>query len=515
MKRHLAFLVATATLLVALLVMIVFQRGVDFRRHHQVLAKEAASSTAQMFAEFLRERQRLVQLFSNENGALLADLARSPQDKALHARVEQKIANHFPNYFAFTLAKTDGEPIIDDFDGKIGEVCVNDIQRFANSRHPEPRVHPNDKAYHFDVIAHFASGDATGILFVSFHADMLGTFLRAIEPPDHQLLLIYPPAGDLIEANAQGSRLHLRRDDYRLSTQEKARILARESVPNSSWQVVDLNQPQLFSTYGRDLVTQSVLVFLLFSAISAAMTWSVWRAERMRMEAERRKDEFLAVISHEIRTPLTSIRGALGLFSGGVVGPLGAQAKELVDISLRNCERLILLINDLLDVRKMEEGKLEYHIQPQALLPVIVRAIENSRGYAEKFGASIELRETLPEVKVNIDALRIEQVLSNLLSNAIKYGRDAENVEVSMQLHDKHVFVRVSDHGQGIPYAFRHRVFEKFSQADGSTARKVEGTGLGLSIVKMIIEQQQGTVGFESHPGEGSTFYFALPTLDA
>ena len=513
MKRHLAFLLAMAVLLIAALTLIVQQRVNEYHRHHVALAQEAVNSAAQAYSEFIKERQHLVQLFADENAEWLAELARNPQDAALLERLHNKVARHFPRHFAVTLTTPDGDPLIDDFDGKVGEMCVADIKGFVASRQPNPRVHPNDKAYHFDVIAHFRHVITSGILFVSFHADLLGNTLNTIQPHEHQLLLTYPSLGDLIEASSAGSRIHLPRDDFHLTSEEKARILARAEVPDSKWQVVDLHQPTLFSDFRRELLIQAAIVLLIFMLIGAVMTWSVLRAERLQREAERRKDEFLSVISHEIRTPLTSIRGSLGLLNGVMGGSLDEAARNLLDVSQRNCERLILLINDLLDVRKMEDGKLELARQPQELLPVVEQAINNTQGYAEKLGGRIELVSPLAGVRVNIDGHRIEQVLANLLSNALKYGRDAEHVEVAMSRAGQYVRVSVVDHGLGIQDDFRQRIFEKFSQADATSTRKVEGTGLGLSIVKMLVEQHGGTVGFDSRPGEGSTFYFELPVL--
>jgi signal transduction histidine kinase len=182
-----------------------------------------------------------------------------------------------------------------------------------------------------------------------------------------------------------------------------------------------------------------------------------------------------------------------------------------VEVAQRNCDRLIVLINDILDVRKMEAGEMTFDRKPQELLPLVERSIESNRGYAEKLGASLLLTQPLPGLMVDVDPVRIEQALTNLLSNAVKYGRDGDRIEVTMQRQGGFVRVSIVDHGEGVPLAFQRRIFQKFSQADSSSTRNVAGTGLGLCIVRMILESHRGRAGFESSAGRGSTFYIELP----
>jgi len=230
-----------------------------------------------------------------------------------------------------------------------------------------------------------------------------------------------------------------------------------------------------------------------------------------RKEVERLKSEFVSTVSHELRTPLTSIRGSLGLIAGGVGGELPAQVKALVDIANKNCDRLITLINDLLDMEKIESGKMAFDLKPQALLPIIEQALEGNRAYGEQFSVTFRLVAALPEVRVNVDRDRLLQVMSNLLSNAAKFSPPGGSVEVSLTRQGAAVRVAVADHGEGIPAAFNDRIFEKFSQADSSDTRKKGGTGLGLSISKAIVERMGGHIGFDSEVGLGTTFHFVLP----
>lgn len=230
-----------------------------------------------------------------------------------------------------------------------------------------------------------------------------------------------------------------------------------------------------------------------------------------RKKVERLKNEFVSTVSHELRTPLTSIRGSLGLIIGGIAGELPTEAQELVDIAYKNTERLILLINDILDIEKIESGKMSFALRPIELMPLVEQAIAANQAYAEQFNVNLKLTATLLDVEVNVDSQRLIQVLTNLLSNAAKFSPPGGTVEVSITQRNHLVRISVKDRGAGIPEAFRDRLFQKFAQADSSDARQKGGTGLGLSIAKAIIERLNGQIGYESETNVGTTFYCDLP----
>src|SRR6266545_2645739 len=230
-----------------------------------------------------------------------------------------------------------------------------------------------------------------------------------------------------------------------------------------------------------------------------------------RKTSERLKDEFVGVVSHELRTPLTAIRGALGLLVGGVAGALPAQAQAMADIALANSERLIRLINDLLDIQKIEAGQLTMHRTPLALLPLLEQIITSNAAYGQQFDVTFRLEDVSDTVVVNTDADRFAQVLTNLLSNAAKFSPHGDTVVIRVSQHQQRVRIAVIDHGPGIPEAFRNQLFQKFAQADGSNTRRTGGTGLGLSIAKALIERLGGHIGFETTASVGTTFYVDLP----
>ncbi len=232
-----------------------------------------------------------------------------------------------------------------------------------------------------------------------------------------------------------------------------------------------------------------------------------------RRKVERLKNEFVSMVSHELRTPLTSIRGSLSLIMGGVIGELPPQVKALVEIAHKNSERLVLLINDILDIEKIESGKMDFHVQPLDLKALIQQALEINRAYGEQFQVNFDLQTTFEDsVKVNVDRDRLIQVMTNLLSNAAKYSPPGETITVQLsQPSETTVQVAVCDRGPGIPVAFRDQIFQRFAQADSSDTRQKGGTGLGLSISKVIIEKLGGTIGFQTQTPGGTTFYFTLP----
>ena len=229
---------------------------------------------------------------------------------------------------------------------------------------------------------------------------------------------------------------------------------------------------------------------------------------------DRMKTEFVSTVSHELRTPLTSIRGSLGLISGGVAGEIPTAVKNLVGIAKSNCERLIRLINDMLDSEKIDSGKMRLDLQVADLTPLIRQALAANEGFATQHRVKLELHAPPEALKVRIDSDRMTQVLTNLLSNAAKFSPADSTVEVRLSRVPgsvRRVRVEVVDHGPGIPDEFRSRIFQKFSQADSSDTKQKGGSGLGLNISRALIEQMNGAIGFTSEAGVGTTFFFELP----
>jgi len=230
-----------------------------------------------------------------------------------------------------------------------------------------------------------------------------------------------------------------------------------------------------------------------------------------RKKVDRLKNEFVSTVSHELRTPLTSILGSLGLVTNGVAGEIPPSAQALLDIAYKNSERLVRLINDILDIEKIESGKMAFNLQPLELMPLVEQAIAANQAYGEQFRVKFAIENSLVGVKVNADSDHLMQVLTNLLSNAAKFSPPDDTVVISVARHNQAIRVAISDRGSGIPEEFRNRIFQKFAQADSSDTRQKGGTGLGLSICKAIMEKHGGQIGFTTETNAGTTFYFDLP----
>ncbi|PCK02916.1 MAG: hypothetical protein COA42_21815 [Alteromonadaceae bacterium] len=237
------------------------------------------------------------------------------------------------------------------------------------------------------------------------------------------------------------------------------------------------------------------------------------------LRMERMKKEFTSIISHELRTPMTSIQGSLGLILGGAMGEVPEDMKTLLDIAYNNGERLVLLINDILDVEKFEAGEMAFDMETLSLTRLSLRAIEEMQGYASNFKVTLMFDAPAPDIFIRGDDARLLQVFSNLVSNAIKYSPEEGWVVVKLTLMDsgapnkQRVKVSIIDRGSGVPEAFHTTIFDKFSQADSSGSRSKGGTGLGLNIAKMLIEKHQGTIGFTSEPNAETVFFFDFPVL--
>jgi PAS domain S-box-containing protein len=229
--------------------------------------------------------------------------------------------------------------------------------------------------------------------------------------------------------------------------------------------------------------------------------------------AERVRSEFTSTLSHELRTPLTSILGSLQLLTSGALGGLDKDQTELVDLAERNGQRLLDLINEVLDIEKLESGRLSLLPEPLALDELVRESLKLNQGYADRFQVRLALAVEPPRLDVRADRKRLMQVMTNLLSNAAKFSPPGDTVAVAVQRAGDLVRVSVSDRGPGIPEKFRTRIFGRFAQADLADSHIKGGAGLGLAICKRLIEMMQGHIGFEDRVDGGTTFFFDLPVM--
>jgi signal transduction histidine kinase/CheY-like chemotaxis protein len=229
-----------------------------------------------------------------------------------------------------------------------------------------------------------------------------------------------------------------------------------------------------------------------------------------RKEVDRLKSEFVSTVTHELRTPMTSIMGSLGLLRGGALGPLSEKAERMINLAHDNGTRLVSLINDILDIDKIEAGQLEFRKQSLNLKSLIEQSVNLNAACARENGAAIVVEAVDDDIFIDADPDRFQQVMGNLLSNAAKFSPRGGKVTITAIMKGPVVRVDVADQGPGIPLEFQPRIFQKFAQADSSDTRQKGGTGLGLNIAKAIVERLGGRIGFETEIGAGTKFYFDL-----
>jgi CheY-like chemotaxis protein/two-component sensor histidine kinase len=232
-----------------------------------------------------------------------------------------------------------------------------------------------------------------------------------------------------------------------------------------------------------------------------------------RYALDRMKDEFISTVSHELRTPLTSIRGALGLLTSGILGTINDKAANLLRIAATNSDRLVRLINDILDLERIQSGREPISFRQVQLSEIVRQSIDGMQPVAD--AAGVRLIHDTTRTEISGDPDRLLQVLTNLLSNAIKFSPPDTAVSVMIRPGDSGVMLSVIDQGRGIPADMLETIFGRFQQVDASDARQKGGSGLGLAICRTIVQQHSGRIWAERNPVAGSTFRMFLPYKQA
>ena len=271
-----------------------------------------------------------------------------------------------------------------------------------------------------------------------------------------------------------------------------------------------------FTSFQIDRTGRAFELRLQVLRVSGAHTeiMAVLRDISAEKEMETLRNEFISTVSHELRSPMTSIKGSMGLLLAGAGGELPDKVRVMLEIAHRNADRLVDIINDLLDIEKISTGNMTFHPVTVELDALINEAMLANQHFADRFDVTVQ-REDTARGEVMIDFDRTLQVLNNLLSNASKFSRPGGTVIVRLDDTDDSYQISVQDFGRGIPEDMQPRIFEKFLQIGSSSDVQVRGTGLGLAIVKAIVEQQGGQVDFESAEGVGTTFFVRFPKTQA
>ena len=248
---------------------------------------------------------------------------------------------------------------------------------------------------------------------------------------------------------------------------------------------------------------------------------------------ERLKSDFISIVSHELRTPLTPIKNSLDIILKGLAGDVSEAAKKFVGMAKRNADRLSDIINDLLDLSKVEAGKMEFRFEKKSVIPTLeyVRSTFEPTAKEKNIELSLSVNPDIPEVY--IDSKRMEQIISNLVSNAIKFTPEGGKIEIFTDVisckdmlnidfyeqtlnedYDNYAVISVKDSGIGIKKEDISKIFDKFQQIENSLSREVGGTGLGLPIAKQLTQAHQGVIWLDSEPDKGTCFHVAIPVMN-
>jgi PAS domain S-box-containing protein len=230
-----------------------------------------------------------------------------------------------------------------------------------------------------------------------------------------------------------------------------------------------------------------------------------------RHAEEQKKSDFIAMVSHELRSPLTSIKGSMGLLLSNATGELPPKALALLEIAHRNADRLVLIINDILDLEKISAGRMDFDLQEADMAELIRETNQATEMMQQRYAIKLETTGIDHPIPLQTDSTRIIQVLTNFLSNACKFSKPNGKIIVDVHQQENQLRVSVTDEGPGIPVSDQHKIFERFADLENSDRSAKGGTGLGLSICKAIVESLGGTIGFETEENVGTTFYFVLP----
>lgn len=337
--------------------------------------------------------------------------------------------------------------------------------------------------------------------------------LNARQTPREQAFCAHAILGDdlfVIEDSAQDARFH----DNPLVTGEPhvkfyagAPLILRDNIRLGTLCVID-NTPHSLTD------SQRAALQALARQVVSQLELRLQVRDLQRLDSA--KDEFISMVSHELRTPLTSISGALNLLVHRTVGELPPKAKEMAELANRNADRLLRIVNDILDIAKLEAGKLSLDCAALNLIELARQAIELNRIYAAGCGCQLVLRTDIdePAAWVEGDSQRLLQVLSNLVSNAAKHGPQGDSIEVAVERSDARCEICVTDHGPGISAQAQEQLFERFTQLHDNGNTKLPGTGLGLNITKRLVELHHGTISVDSVPGQRTTFCVTLPALE-
>ena len=291
-------LISLSVLIFSVLILVYFDRISSFEDSQQAIARTSGAEVANQISFILKERQRHVQLFLEDNQSLIQEFLIDTENDTKFEEIQRSLRRTFPDYFAFTITDNQGEPLFIDFEGYVGDMCVMDIQTFSRTKQYSARIHPNSYKFHYDVIAESTNKEVKPyFLMVTFEPDELANILKVAQHPGHELMLITDNAPQLLEVTALGGRDKTPRDNYRLTPDELSKIIASHSIKLSSWIIADFPQPKFFTEYRESTMIYLGSFLLMFGLVIVTSFKLLRKEEHLRHSAEIGREILLSEVS--------------------------------------------------------------------------------------------------------------------------------------------------------------------------------------------------------------------------
>ncbi len=483
----------------------------DFVTYQKTISFNSVTNAAGEINQYLRNTNRLVGLFVNDNLDSIKEFSDTPDiESKTYQNLDKNVSRYFPNHFAFTITDNHGEAYITHFEGKIGELCVADLNSYLKDDILLTRIHPNNIAHHFDVITKWSAGNKNGLFFVSFLTENLGRLINLAQIPKHNILVVNPKFEYLIELTKNGPRINLKRENYRLSKSELKNKLTQVEIPNTLWLVIDLVDDELFSDYLFKIILNSSLMFIFVLIIAISIVCLLKISQRVLLNEEKYKNNFILTVSHELRSPLASVVSSLDLIREGVTGKINDKSLELIEIARTNSLQLKLLVDDLLDIQSVVYDSIKYYKKSYELKEFIKQCVASIQTHDNKIQCKFDQVIIEKDIFLFIDEHRVSHAIRNLLKNAIRNSNN-DFVEVFVERVSENIRISVTDRGDGIPEKFQDTIFDRFMTFEQQINNNYMGIGVGLNLVKKIIEAHNGSVNFVTKEGQGSIFYIDIP----
>lgn len=514
-KWAISFIIFIPLVICLTLLWVAYMRIHDFEANQKHIAHSTIEILSEDISNIISENRRLVGLFSKDELDLISHLAADPENYGLRAKLKKKIKRFFPHSFAFTIADRKGNPLLDDFDGYIGEICIQDMRRMIATKKFAVRIHPNPYVYHYDTMTTWQKDGKGGIFFVSFAPAMIARLLRAASPAGHQLMLLIKEQNYLIEITEKGARNAVIRDNYHLNPSERARILDMVPVKYSLWHLTDLAEPGLLTHFRTQTYRTFGMIIVAFILIAITFSIVLVYFERKRQHAESMRDEMLSLFSHDLRSPLIGIKGAMELLKEHSATIAQDKKEYLYRLVHEYVMHMSRIVDDILDIYKLESGRMEFDFENISISKLVEQAIDIIGGYAIQFNVTIDVdNNTKKGLQVRVDKQKMIRCLTNLFTNALRFSPAGGTVTVRVRHDPPLAIIAIEDQGPGIPASLQPHVFQKFVQSREHQVHNLPSTGLGLTIVKHIAEAHGGRVYFESDPARGTCFYLELPVAE-